>query len=182
MTGRIVLAAIVASIAMFIWMSIAHMSPLGMVGIQTLPDEAPVTGALKDTLADQRGIYVFPKAGMEGNGAPGPTGAVIYSPDDVPSMSGMMPMMASEFVLELVQVLILAFIIAYAKVDGFLCRVGVAAGVGAIAAMSTNGSYHIWYGYPLDYTVANAAIQFIAYVVAGLVLGKMLPKSEPAAP
>jgi len=180
MTARIILAALAATLAMFVWMSAAHMSPLGMVGIKTLPDDTAVSAALKATAGEQAGLYMFPTAGMGGKGAPGPTGVIVYSPKDAPSMDQITPKMVSEFIIEAIQILILAFIIASAKVDGFACRFGLAAGVGAMVGISTNGSYHIWYSYPLDYSIANAAIQVIGYAIAGLVLAKLLPKHNSA--
>ena len=92
-------------------------------------------------------------------------------------MAGMMPYVGAEFVLEFIETLIVAFLIAKSGVEGFTCRVAMASGIGAVAALATNGSYHIWYAFPLDYSVGMAIIQFVQYTIAGLVLAKMLPKS-----
>ena len=58
---RTLLAGIAAGIAMFIWSSIAHVAtPLGMVGVSTLPDESVTVGNLASAIGDKGGLYLFP--------------------------------------------------------------------------------------------------------------------------
>ena len=54
---RTLLAGIAAGIAMFIWSSIAHVAtPLGMVGVSTLPDESVTVGNLASAIGDKGGL------------------------------------------------------------------------------------------------------------------------------
>ena len=46
---------------MFIWTSIAHMAlPLGEAGINEIPNESTVLGAMQTSLGDKTGLYIFP--------------------------------------------------------------------------------------------------------------------------
>src|SRR3982074_3907698 len=62
---RIFLAGVLGAIAMFAWTSIAHMAlPLGEAGVQnTMNDDALLT-ALKSTVKDKRGLYIYPSMGL----------------------------------------------------------------------------------------------------------------------
>jgi hypothetical protein len=45
---------------MFIWTSIAHMAlPLGEAGINEIPNESTVLGAMQTSLGDKTGLYIF---------------------------------------------------------------------------------------------------------------------------
>jgi hypothetical protein len=57
---------------------------------------------------------------------------------------------------------------------GFGRRFGIAVLVGVIAGIATNLSYWNWYGFGLDYTLANAFIEVVKFAVAGLVIALML--------
>ncbi|HLY80874.1 MAG TPA: hypothetical protein VKQ70_15940, partial [Caulobacteraceae bacterium] len=63
---------------------------------------------------------------------------------------------------------------------GFSQRLGLAVLVGLIAGMATNFSYWNWYGFGLDYTLANAFIELMKFVVAGLVIAAMLRPKKTA--
>src|SRR4029079_2134497 len=91
---RIVVAALVGGLAMFIWGAVSPMAPpLGEAGFQSMPpaSETVVTGALTANVPGE-GMYMFP--GMDENArktdagreewmrryAAGPTGLLIYHP------------------------------------------------------------------------------------------------------
>jgi len=74
----------------------------------------------------------------------------------------------------------MAMIAALAAV-GFGRRFGIAILVGLIAGMATNLSYWNWWGFGLDYTLANGFIELMKFVVAGLVIALLLGrKPKPA--
>jgi hypothetical protein len=85
-----------------------------------------------------------------------------------------------EFGLEVVESLLMALIAAIAG-GGFGDRVRIAALVGLIAGMATNVSYWNWYGFGLDYTLANGFIEVMKFVVAGLVIAAILRRKPAAA-
>ena len=174
---RTILAGIVGAIVMFIWASCAHtVLGLGNVGMRTMPAAAEdtVMGAIKGATGDQSGLYVAPGAAMEGN-APetGPSLLMVYKSQSAYAMTPMQ--LGGEFALELVQSLILAFLLA-AMAVGMGARIGYALAAGVMVGIATNGSYHIWYGFPHDYTAAMIGIQVVEYLVAGIVIALILPK------
>jgi hypothetical protein len=62
---RILLAALLAAVAMFVWEFAAHMcTPLGEVGISYLPNESTVSTALASSIGHQCGLYAFPTVGL----------------------------------------------------------------------------------------------------------------------
>ncbi len=64
---RILIAGILGGIVMFIWTSIAHMAlPLGEAGINEIPNESAVLGAMQSSIGDKTGLYIFPGLGVVG--------------------------------------------------------------------------------------------------------------------
>ncbi len=65
---KILLAAILGSIVMFIWTSVAHMAlPLGEAGIGEIPNESDVLNAMQSKIGEQTGLYIFPGLGVGQN-------------------------------------------------------------------------------------------------------------------
>ena len=62
---RIFLAGILGGIVMFVWTSIAHMAlPLGEAGINEIPNESALLGAMQSSIGDKTGLYIFPGLGV----------------------------------------------------------------------------------------------------------------------
>src|SRR5436190_22537320 len=97
MTKRILLAAVLGGIALFIWGSVSHLGlGLGEIGIKELPNEPAVLAALKTGISDP-GFYFFPGMGVPAGASAeqknaaakkfeekymaGPTGILIYHPN-----------------------------------------------------------------------------------------------------
>ena len=183
--GRIILAGLLGGFAMFVWTSFAHLStPLGTMGVSELPAEESVLAALQTATGDKNAFYIFPGMRLPPKASPEeqaaamktfddkskylPSGIVVINP---PGNAGMTPArLIGEFVNELVQAMVLAFVLGLTTLTGFLPRLGLGAAVGAAAAVSTNVSYFVWYGFPLSYTIGYALTGFIAYVVASAVI------------
>jgi hypothetical protein len=65
MTKRILLAGLLGGIAMYVWTALAHMVlPLGEAGIKEIPNEPAVLGAIRSSLGDTSGLYLFPGMGL----------------------------------------------------------------------------------------------------------------------
>jgi len=181
---RVLFAGILGGIAMFIWASVAHvMTPLASIGLQPVPNEAAAMGALHQSLGDKPGLYFFPFMNGAAGGAAAMAaqkakiatygnGLIAYNP---PSASaGVSPrQLIVEFVLELVESILTAVVLA-ALVAGFARRVGMAGVIGVVAGMATNFSYWNWYGFSLDYTLANAFTELMKFVFAGLAIALVL--------
>jgi hypothetical protein len=180
--GRTIIAGVVAALAMFAWAAVAHtVLPFGRTGIQTFPAgaEAGVMDTVKSAVNDASGMYVAPAAAMAGEGTgSGPGLVALYRSNT--SYEPSPAMLGCEFAIELVQALILAFLLAQFA-PSFVARAlgGLLAGV--MVGVSTNGSNHIFYGFPLDYTIASAGIQVVQYLLAGIVIGLVLPRAASAA-
>ncbi|HUO12313.1 MAG TPA: hypothetical protein VMU37_06110 [Caulobacteraceae bacterium] len=170
---RVLVAGIAGAIVMYAWASVAHLSPLATIGVQTLPNEGLIVGVLQSNLYNRGGVYVFPsprgdqaKAGVKTTSE----GLLAYSR----ASGALMPRrLGIEFALEVVESLLLALVAALATKD-FGTRVRLAALVGLIAGLATNGSYWNWYGFGLDYSLANAFIEAMKFVVAGLAIAAVL--------
>ncbi|HXC57559.1 MAG TPA: hypothetical protein VNU97_19825 [Rhizomicrobium sp.] len=180
---RILLAGLAAGIAMYVWTSIAHVAtPLGMIGVGTLPDESVTVGNLASAIGDKRGLYVFPTdMAHRPSTATAPGGLLVYNPHAPTSMQPRN--LIVEFLTELVETLIAAWLLAQTALAGYAARAGFVAMVGVVSASATNISYWNWYAFPLDYTLGYMLIEIVGFVVAGLVLAAMLkPKATLPAP
>ena len=175
---RVLIAGILGGIAMYIWASVAHLTPLGAVGVKPLPNEAVALATLKLDLGEARGVYIFPGV-MAAKGGPttGAAGLLVYSPHAPLTLSPRQ--LGAEFGLEILESLLLAGVVALVA-GGFGARFGAAVLVGLIAAVTTNLSYWNWYGFTLDYTLATAFTELMKYVIAGLVIALVLGPRRPA--
>ncbi len=172
MNARILIAGLLGGLAMFIWSAAAHMSPLGEIGIGTVAGEARVTEALNSETEGRAGLYVIP-SDLEAP-ADRPSALVVFHPTNV---IGSMPpgKLIGEVAKEILQALLLAVLIAGSTASGFSARMGIGAIAGIMVALTSNGSYWIWYGFLAGYTLAAMAIEFIAFVIAAGVIAKVLP-------
>lgn len=174
---RLVISGILGGIAMYIWASLAHVAtPLATMGIRPLPGGPAATAELHDRLGDIPGLYVFPgmNAAVGNEAKPTPSGLIAYSPTGGGAMSP--KQLGTEFALEIVEALLTAAALSF--VAGFSARVGLAGLIGLAAAISTNFSYWNWYGFDLDYTLANAVIELVKYLVAGVVIAWALGRQS----
>jgi hypothetical protein len=188
-TTKIILAGLLGAIAMFVWVSIAHMAlPLGEAGVQnTMNDDALLT-ALKSTVNDTPGLYIYPSMGLgpdathaqrneamksyEAKLEKNPSGFLIYHP------AGSRPMkmgkyLTIEFVTELCEALLAVWLLAQTRLVTFGGRVGFVTAAGIIAAIATNVSYWNWWGFPTVYTASYMFIQVVGFFLVGLVAAIM---------
>jgi len=191
---KIVLAGVLGGIAMFIWTSIAHMFlPLGEAGIREIPNETAVLDAMKANIGENGGLYIFPGHGLGPNPtreqkheamkhmneklATNPSGIFMYYP---PGRSfSMGRSLGIEFATELLESILVVFLLAQTRIDNFVGRVGFVFVAGILAAIATNVSYWNWYGFPKRYTVAYMFIQVVGFLCVGLVAALVLRKSAP---
>ena len=190
--GRLLIAGLIGGIAMFIWSSLAHtVLPLGETGLSMVAPDSAVAATLQGELGDKAGLYGFPgvagdphrdeaaMAAMTEKMKTGASGLIIYhQPGYNPPMT---TLMAKELVLEIVQSLILAWLLAGLAAAGLGVRTATAALIGVAVAIGTNGSYWTWWGFPTDYTLAAMLIQVVGYTLAGLAIALVLGwKAKPA--
>ena len=191
MTARIVFAGILGGILMFVWTSIAHMFlPLGEAGIREIPNEQTVVGAMQTNIGEKEALFIFPGLGLGENAtrqqrneamkglaakyASSPSGILMYHPPkpfEFPKHLGI------EFVTELVEALLVVFLLAQTRIAGSGGRIGFALVAGILAAITTNVSYWNWYGFPGVYTASYMFIQIAGFFLIGIAAALVMPKS-----
>jgi hypothetical protein len=186
---RVLLAAILGAIGMFVWMSLAHMVlPLGRIGVGEIPNEAPVLTALQGSLGNQSGLYIFPSIGVgknatraEMNDAMGhyqeklnasPSGLLLYHPAGAKALTA--TQLITEFLTEFFEAFLCSLLLARAALGSYSKRVAFITTIGIVAVFATNVSYWNWYGFPSDYTIAYMFTQLVGFLVVGLIAGKVL--------
>lgn len=189
---RILVAGVLGGIAMFIWTSIAHMAlPLGAAGIREIPNEQSVLAAMRANIGEQSGLYLFPGLGLGPNpsraqkneamhhvgekSANNPSGILMYHPPGRPLTIG--KWLGIEFATELVESMLVVFLLAQTRVSSFGGRVGFVFVAGILAAIATNVSYWNWYGFPGVYTASYMFIQVIGFICVGIVAALVLRKN-----
>ena len=192
---KILLAGILGGIAMFIWTSVAHMFlPLGEAGIGEIPNESAVLGAMQSNIGDQTGLYIFPGPGVGKSAtrqekneamkrmvermAANPSGILMYHGPGRAFTLG--KWLGIEFATELVESILVVFLLAQTVIASFAGRVGFVLVAGILAAIATNVSYWNWYGFPCVYTASYMFIQIIGFLCVGIVAALMLRKRAPA--
>ncbi len=193
---KILLAGILGGTAMFIWTSLAHMVlPLGEAGIGEIPNESAVLSAMQSNIRDQTGLYIFPGLGVGKNAtrqekseamkhiaekiAANPSGILMYHAPGRPFTLG--KSLGIEFATELVEAILVVFLLAQTDIACFAGRFGFVLVAGILASITTNVSYWNWYGFPEVYTVSYMLIQIIGFFLVGIVAALVVRKHAPTA-
>lgn len=194
MNSRILLAAILGGVVMFIWNFVAHdLLPLGYMGVKTMSNEDAVRSALDTNLGDSPGLYIFPSGGwtpgmsadqkkevmkkVAEQTAQGAAGIMIYRPKRVfnfPKRLGI------EFATELIESLLAVFLLAQTGIRGFGGKVGFIFTIGILASIVTNVPYANWYGFPKDFTLAQMVMTVVGYLLVGIVAALVMKRSDAA--
>ena len=190
---KILLAGILGGVVMFIWTSIAHMAlPLGEAGLREIPNESAVLGAMQNNIGEQTGLYIFPAPGVGKNAtrqekneamkhmgekmATNPSGILMYHAPGRPFTLG--KWLGIEFGTELLEAILVVFLLAQTRIASFAGRVGFVLAAGILAAIATNVSYWNWYGFPCVYTAGYMFIQIVGFFLVGIVAAFVLRKTS----
>ena len=193
---KILLAGILGGIAMFLWTSIAHMAlPLGEAGLGEIPNESAVLSVMQSNIGDQTGLYIFPGTGLGKDAtrhekgeamkhmgeklAANPSGILMYHAPGRPLALG--KLLGVEFATELLEAIVVVFLLAQTPIASFAGRVGFVFVAGILAAIATNVSYWNWYGFPCAYTLSYILIQIVGFLFVGIVAALVLRKTVLAA-
>jgi hypothetical protein len=193
---KILLAGILGGIAMFLWTSIAHMAlPLGEAGVSQIPNESAVLSVMQSNIGDQTGLYIFPGTGLGKDAtrqekgeamkhmgeklAANPSGILMYHAPGRPLAFG--KLLGVEFATELLEAIVVVFLLAQTRIASFSGRVGFVFVTGILAAIATNVSYWNWYGFPCAYTLSYILIQIVGFLCVGIVAALVLRKTVLAA-
>ncbi len=192
---RILVAGIFGGVVMFVWTSVAHMAlPLGEAGINEIPNESAVLSAMQGSIGDKTGLYIFPGLGVGKNAtreekneamkqmqqriAANPSGILMYHPPGRPFGFG--KSLAVEFSTEVLQAILVIWLLAQTRIGSFAGGVGFVLIAGILAAITTNVSYWNWYGFPGVYTASYVLIEIVGFFLVGIVAALLLRKRGPA--
>ena len=147
------------------------------------------------SLGEKSGLYMFPgmepganptreqqHAAMEHYGeklAANPSGLLIYHPPGAKALTT--GQLVTEFLSEVVEALIVVFLLAQTRLTSFGSRVGFVTLAGVLAAITTNISYWNWYGFPGSYTAAYMTSEIVGYLVVGMVAALVMKSGAPKA-
>ncbi len=178
MSTKAIIAALVGGVLMYLWSTAAHMSPLARTGFQQLSGEAAAAKALDASTGGKAGLYMYPWFGDDMSAkamkadeqklATQSRALVIYHPAQ-PGMKMLSPtQLVGELLLEFFETFVAVWLLTRTGLSTFAGRLGFMSGVGVLAAVVTNASYFIWYGYPGDYTAVAMLMEFGKFFFAGL--------------
>jgi len=83
-----------------------------------------------------------------------------------------------EFGTELLEAILVVFLLAQTSIASFAGRVGFVLAAGILAAIATNVSYWNWYGFPGVYTAGYMFIQIVGFFLVGIVAAFVLRKTS----
>src|SRR5882724_4478555 len=186
---RILLAGLLGAVAMFAWTAIAHMAlPLGEAGVQNTTDDEALLSALKSTVKNKEGLYIYPTMGLPPDAThaqqseamekfavkleKNPSGFFLYHPAGSRPMN-MGKYLTIEFITELCEALLAVWLLAQTRIVTFGGRVGFVTAAGIMAAIATNVSYWNWWGFPGNYTAAYIFIQVVGFFLVVVVAAFM---------
>src|SRR5437667_12043504 len=109
--------------------------------------------------------------------AANPSGLLIYHPPGAKALTA--SQLFTEFFTELLEALLLVWLMAQARFQTVASRLGFAIVVGLVAAITTNIPYWNWFGFPSAYTLAYMTIEIVGFLVVGLVAARMLGRPSP---
>lgn len=115
---------------------------------------------------------------MQQRMAANPSGILMYHPPGRQFAFG--ESLAIEFSTEVLQAILVIWLLAQTRIGSFGGRVGFVVIAGILAAITTNVSYWNWYGFPAVYTVSYFLIEIVGFVLVGVIAGLMLRRRIPA--
>jgi hypothetical protein len=145
-------------------------------------------------MGDKTGLYIFPGLGVGKNAtreekseamkqmqqkiAANPSGILMYHPPGRPFAFG--KTLVIEFSTEVLQAILVIWLLAQTRIDSFAGRVGFVLVAGILAAITTNVSYWNWYGFPGVYTASYILIEIVGLLLVGIVAALLLRKRGSA--
>lgn len=182
---RILLAALLGAVAIFVWEFVAHMfTPLGEAGLDFLPAPQALSSAMQSAIGIKAGMYVFPTGGLTADSSraerqkamermneemkTSPSGFLVYKPAGTEFNFG--KNLAVQFLTDFVKALLAAALLAHTALASYGRKLGFVVLAGLLAAIVTNIPYWNWYGFNGTYTVAQIVTEIIGFTCAGVVI------------
>jgi hypothetical protein len=184
---RVILAGLLGGVILFVWGAVAHEAlPLGEAGVRALDNEQVQT-ALKGNVKES-GFYIFPMPDMaamskeqqqkameqaEQKMRAGPTGIMVVYPQ---GREFLMPQhLATQAVTDLLTGLLAATLLYWAaSLKSYSSRVLFIVLLGLFPTLTVELPQWNWYGFPTVYMLAQLAMHLIGFLLAGLLLARMV--------
>lgn len=186
---RILIGGILGGIGIFVVSSVLHMlTPLAHAGLKAMPNDPAIERSMKANLPKEEGLYMFPGVDMSKKMTPeeeaamtakyqaGPTGLLLYYPNGRTFSFG--GLLAKEFVSDVVLALIASFIVSLTAAS-FGQRVIAVTLLGFVAWVAISYSYLNWYGFPMNFVLAEGIDQVAGFLVCGIILAWIFRGHRP---
>jgi hypothetical protein len=180
---RVIIGGIVAGVVVFVWGAVSHMAlPIGTMGIRVISNEETVVEPVKKAIKEP-GFYIFPGKDMHrelteseqkewmDKYQKGPTGILIVHPEGGEAMSPRQ--LGTEVATNILCSLLAAFLLSHVRAT-YPRRVLFVTLLGIFGFITVSVPYWNWYGFPLDFTAAEAIDQVVGWFLAGLVLAAIV--------
>jgi hypothetical protein len=188
---RVLVAAILGGIVMFLWGAVAHMAlGLGNPGIHQPVHEDVVLSSLHEGFGNEPGVYILPsfdpkqwndpaaRAAYAQKSKAAPYAWVVYLPqgDDMTDMSRQLP---RQWASDTLAALALAYLMGLTAF-GFSRRMGIALAAAVFAWLSVLVPYWTWYRFPSELAWAALIEQVIGWLLAGAIMAWWLGRASRA--
>lgn len=176
---RVLIAAVVGAVIMFMWGGISHMIIIAGVGFKPLPSEDKITAVLKSEIS-QQGLYFFPARDFANTSKEheaawmekfqnGPVGMLVYRP------IGGSPFSPAKLVKQFSSHLLVCLIVSMVAsqlIGGYWRKVLVISLLGAMACAAVSTIYWNWYEFPTEFYLAQWFDQVVGFFLSGLVISR----------
>lgn len=185
---RIVLAAVLAGVGMFMWEFVHHMfTPLGEMGVKSIPRDEKLMPAIGGELTEP-GFYFFPHMETKADAtsaekeaamkeyskkqASGPAGIIVLAPQGEMEMSPRT--LGTQFGLDVLCGLIAGILVCITNAPTFGKRLAAVTLLGVAPVLASELPNWNWYRYPLDFTFAAAVENVVGFFVCGLIVAAIV--------
>lgn len=189
-TMRLLIAALIGGIVMFVWSAVAHMAlPIGEMGMKVAVEQDAALSALQAAATQGPGVYMLPGFEPEKMSdqafvdafrqkyQASPYALVIYQPGGNPALISMVPNLIKQFVTDVLAALVVAWVLALATL-GYWRRVLVAGAMGVFAWLAISLPHWNWYLFPTGFTIGTLLEQVIGWLLAGAAIAWWLGRGE----
>ena len=187
---RLLIAAIVGGIVMFVWQAVAHMAlPIDEMGVKTATAQETAIASLQASAAEGGGVYMLPgmspeqwadektRTAFQEQHKSSPYAFVVYRSEGNPGLVDMVPNLVKQFVTDVIAAFVAAWVLALGAF-GFGKRVLIAGALGLFAWLTISVPYWNWYLFPVNFTVGALLEQVIGWLLAGIAIAWWLGRGE----
>lgn len=185
MSARTLIAGIAGGVVLFVWGSIAHVAlPLGEVGFSSLPNEDAVLDAMRANITAP-GLYFLPwpdpakradEAAMKAHAEKATRGPVVFMAYQTQGVGEIQPgQLAVEAGSNVLIGLLAAFVLANLS-GSFAARTLAVGLMGLMSSLDVLVSEWNWYKFPTDYTLGQAFVQVVGFLLMGATIAAIAKK------